>query len=91
MCIANEVHFGNAIKDEITFSVGNRWLKAKVNDKTITFAHAAPDANSNSTATSMTDAQEPSFGNTFNIPVVKYDQMGHIFSVETTTVKIPNR
>ena len=80
----------NAIKDEITFNVGNRWLKAKVNNKTITFAHAAPDANSNSAASSMANAQTPNFGNTFNIPVIRYDQMGHIFSVETTTVKIPN-
>ena len=80
----------SAIKDEITFNVGNRWLKAKVSDKTITFAHAAPDANSNSAASSMTNAQTPNFGNTFNIPVIRYDQMGHIFSVGTTTVKIPN-
>ena len=87
---ANGTVNASAIKDEITFNVGNRWLKAKVSDKTIIFAHAAPDANSNSTASSMTNAQTPSFGNTFNIPVIKYDQMGHIFSVGTTTVKIPN-
>ena len=80
----------NVMIDEISFSIGNRWLKANVSDKTITFAHAAPDANSNSAAASMADAQTPSFGNTFNIPVIKYDQMGHIFSVGTTTVKIPN-
>lgn len=87
---ANGAVNASAIKDEITFNVGNRWLKAKVDGKTITFAHAAPDTRSSSTSSSMANTQTPSFGNTFNIPVIKYDQMGHIFSVGTTTVKIPN-
>ena len=87
---ANGTVNASAIKDEITFNVGNRWLKAKVDGKTITFAHAAPDTRSSSTSSSMANTQTPSFGNTFNIPVIKYDQMGHIFSVGTTTVKIPN-
>lgn len=34
-------------------------------------------------------AQEPSFGSTFNIPVVAYDKAGHITSASTTTVKLP--
>lgn len=81
-----------SIKDAVTFSVGNRWLNISVNpdNKTITFAHTAPDSNSASTATTIASEQTPAFNGTFNIPVVKYDQMGHIFAVGTTTVKIPN-
>jgi hypothetical protein len=33
--------------------------------------------------------QEPSFGDTFNIPVVTYDKAGHISNIRNTTVKIP--
>lgn len=33
--------------------------------------------------------QMPSFGGTFNIPVVSYDKAGHVSSVYTTTVVLP--
>lgn len=89
---ANGIVNADSIKDTVTFSVGNRWLNININtdSKTITFAHTAPDSNSASTSTTITSTQTPTFNGTFNIPVVKYDQMGHIFAVGTTTVKIPN-
>lgn len=89
---ANGTVNADSIKDAVTFSVGNRWLNININtdSKTITFAHTAPDSNSASTLTTIVGAQTPTFNGTFNIPVVKYDQMGHIFAVGTTTVKIPN-
>jgi len=39
--------------------------------------------------TTPNTAQEPSFGDTFNIPVVTYDKAGHISAVTETTVKLP--
>ena len=39
--------------------------------------------------TSPNAAQNPTFGGTFNIPVVSYDGAGHVTAVTTTTVKIP--
>ena len=34
-------------------------------------------------------AQTPAFNGTFNVPVIQYDEYGHITAATTTTVKIP--
>lgn len=39
--------------------------------------------------TSPNTAQSPSFGGSFNVPVVKYDEYGHITGSTTTTVTLP--
>lgn len=39
--------------------------------------------------TSPNTSQSPSFGGTFNVPVVKYDEYGHITGSTTTTVSLP--
>lgn len=77
--------------DTATFDAGNRWitLAADTTNDKITFYHAAPDASSASTNTTVTGDETPNFGATFSIPEVKYDETGHIFKVGTHTVKIP--
>jgi len=39
--------------------------------------------------TSPNTSQSPSFGGSFNVPVVKYDEYGHITGSTTTTVTLP--
>ena len=39
--------------------------------------------------TSPNTSQSPSFGGTFNVPVVKYDEYGHITGSTTATVSLP--
>lgn len=86
---------GNLVADTLvdtaTFDIGNRWLSyvANTNGDKVTLYHAAPDANSASTNTTQTGNETPNFGATFYIPEVKYDEAGHIFKVDTHTVKIP--
>ena len=54
----------------------------------ITISHVA--AHSATGQTSPNAAQTPSFGSTFNVPVVKYDVYGHVTGTTTTTVTIPS-
>lgn len=78
----------NTLTDTIKLDSGNRWIKLiadDVNNK-VGFVHAAAG---NSTNTTQTGNETPSFGSTFLIPEVKYDETGHISAVDTHTVKIP--
>lgn len=81
----------NNLVGTATFDAGNRWLAlaADVNTDKITFYHTAPDSSSSCTNTTQTGNETPSFGATFKIPEVKYDETGHIFKVGTHDVTIP--
>lgn len=57
---------------------------------TRTISHAIPTG-ATSGATSPSTTQTPSFGGTFNIPVISTDSLGHVTSKSTTTVKIPSQ
>lgn len=83
---------GNLTADTLTDTVkldsGNRWIKLvadNVNNK-VSFVHAAAG---NSINTTQTGNENPAFGDTFLIPEVKYDETGHIATVNTHTVRIP--
>lgn len=80
----------SSIKDGFTFNVGNKWLviNTDVQNKAITIYHNSADTKASNSSES--DAQIPKFGATFKIPTFKYDAMGHVFNVTTTTVTIPN-
>ena len=77
----------DSYNDTLTLNAQNRWVNLKVNDDTISIGHAAA-GNENTTA-GDTVASTPDFGATFNVPYIKYDEMGHIASSNTRTVKIP--
>ena len=68
---------------------GDTWIDVAVNAsaKTISIAHKTP--NSITSLAGTESAQTPGFGKTFNIPHVKYDSRGHIYSSGSTTVTIP--
>lgn len=78
----------DTLTDTIKLDSGNRWIKLIADDANnkVSFVHAAAG---NSTNTTQTGNETPSFGSTFLIPEVKYDETGHISAVNTHTVKIP--
>lgn len=77
------------LTDGITIDNGNRWitLVTNSNNKKLTIYHNAPGSE---VSTTQTGNETPSFGGTFSIPEVKYDEAGHISKVSTHTVTIPN-
>lgn len=74
-----------------TFNINpqNRWvtLQAVADENIINIGHAA--AGNETTTAGDTTASTPNFGDTFNVPYIKYDEMGHIASSNVRTVKIP--
>lgn len=77
------------LTDTVTIDSGNRWitLVADSDNKKLTIYHNAPGTQANTT---ITENEAPTFGGTFNIPEIKYDQAGHISAVSTHTVTVPN-
>lgn len=77
------------LTDGITIDNGNRWITLATDtaNKKLIIYHNAPGGQINTTKTGK---ETPSFGETFSIPEVKYDEAGHISKVSTHTVKIPN-
>lgn len=71
----------------LTLNAQNRWVNLKVEGDTISVGHAK--AGNEATTTGDEVASTPDFGSTFNVPYIKYDEMGHIASSNTRTVKIP--
>lgn len=78
----------DTLTDTVTFNVGNRWIQLVGDPSTdkVSIYHAAPGDQANST---KTGAETPNYGETFNIPEVKYDEAGHISGVSTHTVTFP--
>lgn len=78
-----------SLGDTVTIDSGNRWitLVADSDNKKLTIYHNAPGAQTNTTKIGN---EAPSFGETFSIPEIKYDEAGHISNVTTHTVTIPN-
>lgn len=76
------------VNDTVTIDNGNRWitLVADSDNKKLTIYHNAPG---NEVNTTQTGNETPSFGGTFSIPEIKYDEAGHISKVSTHTVTIP--
>lgn len=82
-------------KDNATFVAGNKWIQLGIENKdedkdnrTITIYHAAPGTGLNSTVSSNEDINL-SFGNSFEIPEIKYDNAGHIAEVGSHKVILP--
>ena len=77
----------DSYNDTLTLNAQNRWINLKVENDTISVGHAA--AGNEKTTAGDTAASTPDFGATFNVPYVKYDEMGHISSSGTRAVTIP--
>lgn len=76
-------------QDTLTINSGNRWIRINNDDsnKTITIGHAV--AGNETYTAGDTEESTPGFGDTFNVPYIKYDEMGHIKSNHVRSVKIP--
>ena len=74
-----------------TFNIdnANKWitLAATVNGKTLKIGHAAASTAINSKGD--TDAQTPTFGETFKVPYIGIDETGHVATLTDHTVKLP--
>lgn len=84
----SDVIEADTMTDTLTFAEGDHWINLaadKTNDK-ITVYHAAPGIQF---GTTQEGKETPKFGETIEIPEVKYDKTGHITSVSTHTAKIP--
>lgn len=76
-----------AYNHTLNLNAQNRWINLKVDNNAISIGHAA--AGNETTTAGDTTASTPNFGDTFNVPYIKYDEMGHIASSNVRTVKIP--
>lgn len=84
----SDVIEADTMTDTLIFAEGDHWINLaadKTNDK-ITVYHAAPGIQF---GTTQEGKETPKFGETIEIPEVKYDKTGHITSVSTHTAKIP--
>lgn len=79
----------DTVTDTITIAAGNRWIVLNGDETSgkIVIAHAVADAKT-TTSTEIGD-KTPKFGESFKVPVVSYDEMGHITKKDTYTVTIP--
>ncbi len=75
--------------DTTTFIPGNRWitLSASASNDSITFGHASAGT---AVSTVIDSNQTPAFNATFNIPTIGIDNLGHVTTLSTKTVTIPN-
>lgn len=87
---ANGILIADTLVDTATIDAGNRWIQlaADVDNDKVTIYHA-PASAPPSGNTTFDDAETPNYGVAFTIPEVKYDEAGHIYSVDTHTVKFP--
>lgn len=69
----------------------NNWISFGLDevDHKITIQHTHPGTENNTTDIGKSSDQLSTFGRTFEIPEIKYDNMGHISSVKTHQVKMP--
>lgn len=74
-------------KDTMTLAAANKWIRLAGSDNTINIAHTLSTLTSGKQNNSQTAT--PTFGATFNVPVITTDEAGHITAFETETVTIP--
>lgn len=87
---ANGTINASLLKDSFTIGNGNRWIKLVANNKQFNIVHAMPDTNAENLTSTLAEDQTPAFNGKFNIPIIKYDKAGHISSISTAAVTIPN-
>ena len=87
---ANADISASTLVDTLTFAAGNKWihLASNATDKSLSFAHALTTIQAVSDGGDIAN-QTPSFGSTFQVPNFSTDNAGHVTSVSTHTVKIP--
>ena len=80
----------STLVDTLTFAAGNKWIRlaSNANSKSIAFAHALSPIKAVTDGGDTTN-QTPKFGDSFEVPNFSTDNAGHITSVSTHTVTIP--
>ena len=80
----------STLVDTLTFAAGNKWIRlaSNANSKSIAFAHALSPIKAVTNVGDTTN-QTPKFGDSFQVPNFSTDNAGHITSVSTHTVTIP--
>lgn len=82
-------------QDTFTINMGNKWIRTATNasSDTMTFAHAlSPISSQANTKYGLQQDETVNLldaDNTFEVPVFKFDEAGHIIFAETHTVTIP--
>lgn len=82
-------------QDTFTINMGNKWIRTATNttSDTMTFAHIlSPISSQANTAYGLQQDETVNVldgDNTFEVPVFKFDEAGHIIFAETHTVTIP--
>ena len=82
-------------QDTFTINTGNKWIRTATNatNDSMTFAHAlSPISTQANTAYGLQQDETVNLldtDNTFEVPVFKFDEAGHIIFAETHTVTIP--
>lgn len=82
-------------QDTFTINTGNKWIRTATapGSDTMTFAHALSPISSQANTKYGLEADETvnilDGDNTFEVPVFKFDEAGHIIFAETHTVTIP--
>lgn len=84
----------NNTQDSITFKPSNKWIKIQGDDKTVTISHEVHsfsngEANTEYGLTADKFIAELDKNNTFEVPVFKFDEAGHITGARTHTIAIP--
>lgn len=83
-------------QDIITFKPSNKWIKMQADNKTVSVSHEVhnfTDGKANTEyglAATKTVDQLDENNNTFEVPVFKFDEAGHITGARTHTVTIPD-
>lgn len=83
-------------QDTITFKPSNKWIKMQADNKTVSVSHEVhnfTDGKANTeyglVANKSVDDLDKN-NNTFEVPVFKFDEAGHITGARTHTVTIPD-
>lgn len=97
--VSDVIHSGKTLvatntQDTITFKPSNKWIKMQANNKTVGISHEVHNfsdgkANTEYGLTANKTIDELDKNNTFEVPVFKFDEAGHITGARTHTIVIP--
>ena len=74
--------------DTLTITADNTWLKTDVTTDTLTITHIGPN-NINLTYKGLDTDITPIFGDSFNIPYIGIDELGHVSELEHYSITLP--
>ena len=95
MTTSNGTMQPESVNDTFTFATGNQWIRAKIDEDKITFAHALIDTEANQNWEFKSIAEEgwqkaSKDGNKLTIPTFEIDNAGHIVRNSSVDFYIPH-